>query len=240
MTDEKPGQDLLDEYLAPVDPVSWEADRVAFLQWARDRHAGETVVLLATGPSLRSLDLAALRQSGVPVIGANGIGRIYDPTYYVICDPFIYGLHREVFDGSRGTRTLSSFTLGECDVRLYYNREDAIGFSRNRVHHAENTGFVMLSIAAVMGASRILLAGFDGYVPGAASSHCYEEHRVEAERVDYEWSGERGRAKGRLMRRAFELAQRQAPHLEIRIELLTPSAMLGDLFPLVDLHILRA
>lgn len=240
MTEEKPGQTLLEQFLAPVDDLGWEADRASFLEWARMRHTGETVVILGTGPSLRLVDLDALGRSGLPVIGANGIGRTHDPIYYVICDPFIYGLHRDVFDASRGTRILSSFTVGECDVRLYYDREDALGFSRDRVYHAENTGFVKLSIACVMGAARVVLAGFDGYVVGASSSHCYDEHHLEMQRVDYEWTGERGRVKGRLMRSAFEHARRQAPRLGVRIELLTPSAMLGDLFPVVDLDLLRA
>lgn len=234
MTEEKPGQAILDKYLSPADVRQWEADRVSFLAFAGRRHVGETVVLLGTGPSLRSVDLEAFGRCGFPTIGANGIGHVHDPTYYVICDPFIYGLHRDVFIGSRGIRILSSFTLGECDVRLYYNREDAVGFSRDRVYHAENTGFVMLSIACVMGAARILLAGYDGYQSGHAGSHCYEEHDLETERVRHEWSGERGQEKWRLMRSAFEFAKRESTDLGIQIELLTPSVMFGDLFPVAN------
>jgi hypothetical protein len=231
----KPGWELLEQYKAPEDMPRWEGDRQAFLLGFRGRHAGGTVVLLGTGPSIGSLELQRLDR--YVTIGANGIGHVYQPTYYLICDPFIYGLHKDVFLGSSSTRILSSFTAGECDVWMYYRREDAIGLDRDVIYHAENTGFVMLSMAYVMGASRIAIAGYDGYDPSrqAGGFHCYPEQDVEAQRVRYEWQGRNGVEKAMLMRRGFEHARRRAEADGVEIVLLTPSWFIGDLFPLVSL-----
>jgi hypothetical protein len=231
----KPGRDLLEKYKAPEDPVRWEANRQAFLRRFRGGHAGDTLVLLGTGPSIGTLELGNLDR--FVTIGANGIGHVYQPTYYLICDPFIYGLHREVFLASRSTRILTSFTAGECDVWLYYRREDAIGLDREVIYHAESTGYVMLSMAYVMGATRIALAGYDGYDlsrPGDRY-HCYPEQDVEVQRVRYEWQGTNGAEKTALMRRSFEHARHRAEADGVEILLLTPSWFLGDLFPLASL-----
>jgi hypothetical protein len=231
----KPGWELLQRYKAAEDPARWEADRQAFLRRFRGRHAGDTLVLLGTGPSISTLELECLHH--FTTIGANGIGHVYHPTYYLICDPFIYGLHQEVFLGSPSTRILTSFTAGECDVWLYYRREDAIGLDREVIYHAENTGYVMLSMAYVMGATRIAIAGYDGYDlsrPGDRF-HCYPEEDVEVQRVRYEWQGDNGAEKTALMRRGFEYARHRAESDGVEIVLLTSSWFLGDLFPMASL-----
>jgi hypothetical protein len=226
----KPGVDMLLHYLRPLTQAMMDHDREAFLAAARNRHAGETLLCLGTGPSLRGFDANLL--DNFTTMGCNGIGRFYQPDYYLIADPFIYGLHREVFDACRGMRILSSFTDGECDLRLYYRREDLVGLTRDVVYSADNTGYLQLSIAAVMGARRVVLAGYDGYPPDQARYHCYEEEVLEADRVRWEWRP--GNQKEALMRLAFEHAARAAAALDLEIRLLTPSWFLGDLFEPID------
>jgi hypothetical protein len=226
----KPGLDLLNRYLRPLTQEQMDRDREAFLVAVADRHRCETLVCLGTGPSMATFPFPLL--SGVTTLGCNGIGRIHQPDYYVIADPFVYGLHQDVFLACPGTRILSSFTKGDCDLRLYYRREDLVGLARDRVYSADSTGYIILSIACVMGAERILLAGYDGYTPDARSFHGYAESGVEIERARYEW--EPGNAKQDLLRRAFAHAAQAASALGLEISLITPSPFLGDLFPYLE------
>lgn len=228
----KPGIDILNAYLRQLTQKEMDHDREAFLRAVSERHPGETLVCLGTGPSLATVPLDLL--SRVTTLGCNGIGRVYQPNYYVIADPFIYGLHEDVFLACPGIRILSSFTHGECDLRLYYRRDDLIGLARDRVYSADSTGFLLISIACIMGASRILLAGYDGYAPNSARYHCYDEAEVEIHRVRYEWKP--GNAKEDLLRRAFTNAAQVAPKLGLEISLITPSPFLDDLFNNVKLE----
>lgn len=227
---DKPGLEILQRYLRPLEEA--EDDRLQYLETMRDRHLGQTVVCLGTGPSLSTVPLEALRRH--PTLGCNGIGRVFQPDYYVIADPFIYGLHHEVFLACPGLRILSSFTHGTCDLRLYYRREDVHGLSRDRVYSADNTGYILVSTAAVMGASRIVLVGYDGYPPGQERYHAYDEQAVEHERVRWEWR--EGSDKHEIMRKGYECAAALAPSLGIDIRLLTPSYLLDDLFERMDLE----
>ena len=59
----------------------------------KDIHKGERCFILATGPSLRIEDAEALKDEYT--FGVNGIFKLYDktdwrPTYYALCDPFVY------------------------------------------------------------------------------------------------------------------------------------------------------
>jgi len=226
----KPGSDILEKYLRPLTSEEMERDRRAFIDWARDRHRGETLILLGTGPSLRSLDLAALRR--FITIGCNGIGHTFQPDYYLIIDPFVYGTHQAIFDACPGTRILSSFTAGECDVRLYYTYENLVGLDPDDVYSADNSGYVQLSIAYIMGAANLVLAGYDGYPnQNRSASHAYEDTREERDRVQYEWSGEAGRAKGELIREAFTYAVAKCAVENRGLYRLTPSRLLGDIIP---------
>lgn len=227
MTDplDKPGLDLLNAYLRSYSQVEIDRDRLAFIDTIRNRYQGRTLVCLGTGPSLNTVDPGLLRRH--VTLGCNGIGNVYQPDYYVICDPFIYGLHKTVFHACPGTRVLSSFTEGDCDLRIYWKYENMVGLKRDEIFSADSTGFILLSMAYVMGASRIVLAGYDGYPSGQNRYHCYDEHQVEVDRVRYEW---RDDSKQRLMREAFEFAATVASADGCDIRLLTPSHLLGDLF----------
>jgi hypothetical protein len=230
----KPGLDILNNYLRQLTQAEMDHDREAFVRAVAGRHQGETLVCLGTGPSIANVPLDLLVLAGATTLGCNGIGRVYQPDYYLIADPFIYGLHRDVFLSCPGTRILSSFTYGDCDLRLYYRREDLVGLTRDRVYSADSAGFLLVSIACIMGASRILLAGHDGYAPGATRYHCYDEADVEFQRVHYEWQP--GNSKEDLLRRAYTHAAKVAPDLGLDILLITPSTFLGDLFDYVALE----
>jgi hypothetical protein len=228
----KPGTEILERYRRYIPPEETERERQEFVDWARDRHAGETLVLLGTGPSIRSLELSQLRR--FTTLGCNGIGRIFQPDYYIVLDPFIYGLHQRIFRACRGTRILSSFTQGECDVRIYYRYENLVGLAKDDIYSADNSGYVQVSVAYIMGAQRIVLAGYDGYKPDGSSSHGYDDAPVERDRVHYEWRGKAGQVKAELIREAFACASQVMRQEGRELYLLTDSVLIGDLVPRIS------
>ena len=230
----KPGADILDEFHRHVSQEEMDRDGENFVKVIQDKHAGETIIVLGTGPTLNDLDLS--RFDRFTTLGCNGIGNLYHPDYYVILDPFIYGLHKDVFLSSPHTRILSSFTKGDFDLRIYYQYENLVGLSKNEIFSADNTGFVLVSMAYIMGAKRIVLAGFDGYPPGSQQFHAYEEQPVEFDRAQYEWQDESGKAKGSLIQEAFEFARSKLIEEGREIRLLTPSYYLGDIIEPIGLQ----
>jgi hypothetical protein len=229
----KPGLENLNKYLRKITEEEMEHDSKAFIDFIRDKHLGETIILLGTGPSVNTIDLSVL--DNFTTIGANGIGLVYYPDYYVICDPFIYGLYKDVFLASSKTKILSSFTRGEYDVRIYWWRENEIGLSKHTIYHADNTGYIILSIAYIMGAQNVILVGYDGYNPKDSKFHCYDEKKVEFDRVLYEWVGEAGIKKQEMMLKAFKYATKKFLDEGKGLYLLTESYLLGDLIDKISI-----
>lgn len=63
------------------------------LRQLKDIHLGERCFIVATGPSLRVEDVEALENEFT--FGVNGVFKLFDktawrPTYYALCDPFVY------------------------------------------------------------------------------------------------------------------------------------------------------
>lgn len=225
----QPGHALCEAFLRPLDQARMDRDRVDYIRAIKDLHRGETLFVLGTGPSVRTVPGELL--SRYSTIGCNGIGYVWQPDHYIICDPFVYALHEPIFLACPGQRILSSFTEGQCDLRIYYRREDVLGFSRDQVFSADSTGFIALSTAYVMGASRIVLVGFDGYPAGETQYHCYDEPAVEVARVRYEWQP--GSGKDSLLRAAFSHARDAALRDGCEIRRLTPSTLLDGIIPMI-------
>lgn len=223
----KPGTNILNQYLKNVSDSEMEKDMKAYIDFCKNRHKDETIVLLATGSSIKTLDLEFIKDN-FTTIGCNGIGQVFDPNYYIICDPYTYGLHNEVFLKSKGVRILSSFTEGDCDKRIYYKYENLIGLEDDEIYSADNTGFVMLSTAFVMGAKRFILAGFDGKFNNK-DSHCYTEKETERERFLHEWDDIKGSAQTRLLVEGFKHAVDKIKSQNKEIFLLTESAYLNNI-----------
>ena len=84
---------------SPLDPAS-----IKFLESLRDKHRGETVVVIGNGPSLNDTDLNLL--TGVATMGVNGIfyarEQLPDPlTYYIVEDTKVFEENTAAIKGVR-------------------------------------------------------------------------------------------------------------------------------------------
>jgi len=127
----------------------------------RDRHVGRDAIVLGCGPSIRLFDLEQMR--GLVTVGCNSIGKVFCPDYYAIFDPLA---HREFQDDWRrcsSVKILPPWIDGDRDFTVGYEREDRLGFCKDRLHHALSCGFLCLNLAWILGCRTIYLIGIDGY-----------------------------------------------------------------------------
>lgn len=229
---ERPGRKILEKYLKPLTSEVMVHDERVFIETFSNRYQGGTILVLATGPSLKDVPYDIL--SSNITIGCNGIGEYFYPDYYIICDPFVYGLHKEIFEKSPKCKILSSFTRGNCDIPIYYKYENLIGLSKDEVFSGDNTGYIMLSVAYIMGAKNIYLIGFDGY-SSDKNFHFYEEAQVEKERVEFEWNNTKSQ-EIQLFREAMNFARKKMESEQCVLKLVGDSSYLGDILPKISLE----
>ena len=127
------------------------------------RHDGESIVVCGCGPSLTEFTEA----QRFTTIGVNDLGRLFDPNYLVVVNP------RSQFKGDRfghveRSKAQALFTqldlgpVGPPVVRFklgQYGGTDTGGTSV--LHHTQNSPYVAVCLAALMGARRIGLIGVD-------------------------------------------------------------------------------
>jgi hypothetical protein len=163
-----------------LDPASTK-----LLEDVRDRHRGESVVVVGNGPSLNETDLSLL--SGVPTFAVNGIfygkERFPDPIkYYVVEDTSVFRENTEEIKqfetGHKFFPTIyqSSFTERELNERIgffrmnvgFYGRETGTvchpRFSTDatqRLFCGQSVTIINLQLAYWMGFERVVLIGMD-------------------------------------------------------------------------------
>lgn len=226
----RPGEEILNEYLNILSQDEKDFFEQQFVEFAKNRHTNSRILVMGTGPSIKEIPTTILDQN--ITIGCNGIGKLYSPTYYVICDPFIYGIHKDVFLRSHSYKILSAFTKGECDRFVYYKEKNLIGLSKNELFSGSNTGFFMLSIAYLMGATEIYLLGFDGYSQ-SKGFHCYNDEGIEHERVEYEWNNTNPEINLFIDAMKFAVNKMETDHKTLK--LVGDSTYLGDIVPKISI-----
>lgn len=129
----------------------------------RDRHRGETMLVLGCGESLNELPA----EIGASTIGVNDVGRKIDPTYLVVVNPrhqFKDDRFRFV-EKSRAKAIFSQLDLGLRGrklVRFRLGRRGGTDFSiPEALPYTRNSPYVALCLALYMGASRIGVIGVD-------------------------------------------------------------------------------
>lgn len=131
------------------------------------RWTGKTVAILASGPSLASESLDALR--GLPVIVINDSWRKYpDAEILYACDPPWWKHHGGVpaFTGERWSQHKGAASWpAEAEavgIRVIRSAPNAgVSTDPSLIHTGANSGFQALNLAILAGASRILLLGYD-------------------------------------------------------------------------------
>jgi hypothetical protein len=133
----------------------------------KGRHRGESIVVCGCGPSLNELN----EPQRFVTIGVNDVGRLFDPNYLVVVNP------RTQFKGDRfqyveQSNALALFTqldLGVVQppvVRFKLGQFGGTGMEAamangGTLHYTQNSPYVAVCLAALMGAKRIGLIGVD-------------------------------------------------------------------------------
>ena len=154
----------------------------------KDRHGGEDFVVCGCGESLRGFQ----PPPGVVTIGVNDVGRQFTPDYLVVVNP--PGQFRgNRFQFVRESTARIIFTQLELGLRHKHVVRFRLGqrggtdtADPNVLHYTQNSPYVAVCLAALMGARRIGLLGVDltgGHFFGGTNPHPLSRQlpRIDAE-----------------------------------------------------------
>lgn len=124
------------------------------------RHAGQTVAIVAAGPSATREDVDYCRSRGWHVWAVNTSYTFGCDSVYACDYRWWQRYHSDVMVQDRWT--WSERAAAEFGLR-HVRGVDAPGFSgrSDRVHTGGNSGFQCLNLVVLMGAARIVLLGYD-------------------------------------------------------------------------------
>lgn len=141
---------------------------VAFGRLTRDWE-GRTVFLLGGGPSLRGFDFASLQGRGV-VVAINDAFRVAPWASEVFSIDTVWLRNRErelhAFAGRIVAAVPDNFETTLPGLWLHRRRGPWISDDMSEIRTGDNSGFAALGMAAMRGASRIALLGYDMNGPG--------------------------------------------------------------------------
>jgi hypothetical protein len=146
------------------------------------RWPGQTICCIAAGPSLTHEDCAAVHGK-VPVIAVNSVVDAFAPWADVLyaCDFRWWNWHK----GARafhGLKFTLSAAVGERwpDVTVLDNTGDeGLELQPTGVRTGKNSGYQAINVAVHLGASRILLLGYDLQVGPQDRRYCHPDHPIE-------------------------------------------------------------
>lgn len=128
----------------------------------KDKHAGETGLVIGNGPSLKTVSLDFLIK--YPSFGTNGIYRLqgFTPTYYTAVNPLViqqFGgikdLKCQKFLAERFAWEFDALPLHSAGIPVFSKQPD------DWIYEGHTVTFVALQIAYYMGFSTVLLVGVD-------------------------------------------------------------------------------
>lgn len=126
--------------------------------------AGETVVCIASGPSLTIEDCALVRDSGLRAMAANDSWRrapFVDVIYAMDPGWWEQHIHEIACPAQRWTTSVSAAKEFDLNFHTTHSR-------------AHNSGAMMMELAAQLGAARLILLGYDCSI--AAGTHWHGDH----------------------------------------------------------------
>lgn len=89
----------------------------------KDKHKGQRIFIIATGPSLREEDILKLKDE--ITIGVNGVIALYEkinwkPTYYCLGDPIVYAQYKEQILNANLTNAFFAWQLKKHESELNF------------------------------------------------------------------------------------------------------------------------
>jgi hypothetical protein len=126
---------------------------------------GKTVACIATGPSLTLQQVETARRKGFVLFGCNNVWEsVPDLAVHYACNE---GWWVHYWSDALAKHPASKWTVNKVAAQKYglnwIAEKDAPGLSQDPavIHHGHGSGFTMLNLAYLMGASRIVLLGYD-------------------------------------------------------------------------------
>jgi hypothetical protein len=129
------------------------------------RFAGQTIACIATGPSLTLQQVEAARRKGFVLFGCNNVWRdVPDLSLLYACNEewWVRSWCDELKQYPAEKWTTNKVAADKFSLNWIAEKFDQ-GLSTNPriVHHGHGSGYTMLNLAYLMGASRIVLLGYD-------------------------------------------------------------------------------
>jgi hypothetical protein len=143
--------------------------------------AGETVVIIASGPSLSMEQIEIATQAGCRLIGINDAWRLapWMDLHYA-CDLKWWNWHH---DACREALACRSVTQSEDAAATYPDLtyvvgkpEPGLSADPTAIHTGKNSGYQAINLAVHLGATRILLIGYDMKIADDGASHWFGDH----------------------------------------------------------------
>ena len=160
-----------DELVVPIDdrPIYGSAPRL---------FPDQTVFLVASGPSLRAVDLSVLKP--FPVITVNLTFKLcpWAPVTYWTDWRFWDWYRSEIsqFKGMIFSGCPQDVRMGERGVRLKLSGPEGLDPDPSRLRHGNNSGYAAINLALHFGARRLVLVGYDMRQGEDGEMHWHSDH----------------------------------------------------------------
>jgi len=154
------------------------------IETLRDKHQGETIIVIGNSSSLNKMDMGIW--DGYTTIGTNRLLRTYEPTYLLVVDKSVLRDEHERMMAAqdRVTYLLYPGMMGSEGRQMYpgpwLDTGPMIGGADPTsktgpidIGRVGNSGYEATQIAFRMGARRILLAGIDLFWPTSGKTHSF-------------------------------------------------------------------
>ena len=144
--------------------------------------SGETVFILAGGPSLREFDFERLRGRRAIAVNSSAIRARWADVLYFMDNGWFHG-HRTLVETWPGiVCTASRAAKRELPDKIRrVNNEQRPDFpppGAPAIRHGRSSGHMAISLALAMGAARIVLLGFDMRLDGNRTHHHDDDYYV--------------------------------------------------------------
>ena len=156
-------------------------------------HQGESVIIIANGPSTGDFDLTDSFFTENITFGCNRLGEIFKPTYYCLIAGETLSRYQHlvpsssVFFYSQVMSRHPSFQhnlLTKRGIKVRGKMSNRVGLPTiGKMYHGGNSGTWMMHVAYQMGFARFFLLGLDGWSRGGRL-HFYGNESVP-ESIDY-------------------------------------------------------
>jgi hypothetical protein len=138
---------------------------------------GETVVILASGPSMSAAVAEQVRAAEVPTIAINSTFRLAPWAEMLYAADAAWWQHPDNRDAHRFAGMKVSVEEAPEVLKLYASGVNGFDANTARIRTGGNSGYQAVHIAAHAGASRILLCGFDMCLD--RGSHWHGDHHAQ-------------------------------------------------------------